>query len=773
MQRFALPILALLLVLPGTAAPTAAQASEIDSTGVVYLFSQQIMGGERSFALVPMVTNRVRPSDSPRVSIAAAFDLLRSRKPAIYGSTRIEATDADLAEGRVRVVLGPESGQHFSVIAAETVFTFTQLGVERVHFPGVSDAGMTRADIPFASYRLQVPLWQAMPPARLIESDVRVSGTLLMDGAAFLSAWEARDPELVDAIFEALGTSDSYVSARVLDVVLRADLPGWPEAVVTQLPDRERDWRMRALEALGERSGDLAWDAIVERMNDDPESAIRSRAAELLAGAPEERYRIHALVHRVQDGPSAQRVDALEALAGMQLPEAQAQVVRALGSEEESVGMRALRILADREDWVLLISRAEEEGALTDDRRLAVAEVLALEAPEGEALRGQRLRVELEQGESARNAVGTIGRAGLDDARRILEEILEEDAREDVRRAALDALVERAEAASLPAIAASAARAGAPDEGEVADALMRILERQDLGTLRETAAAPDPLLQRATRLAYHEVIRSGRGDARLRSELEEAVASTIPAIRGAAAYALSAYADEAAFSAVFALIDEESELVRADVALGLGSFAEEEWIRQTNPVLVTMVEGAEPTVQANAIRAIGALGMRGLLPVITGRMTSSDVEIRLAAIRAAGDLADPENPRLAINAIGGRLRDDDTRVRVAAALELGRFEHELAVLTISQVLNERVADARFAAIRALGSTGHPAAIGPLVTLIEDGDRDVRFAALDALEALGLHDAVPQIRERVERVDDAATRQRAEEVAQALQAGSGR
>ncbi|MES2123494.1 MAG: M56 family metallopeptidase [Gemmatimonadota bacterium] len=85
-----------------------------------------------------------------------------------------------------------------------------------------------------------------------------------------------------------------------------------------------------------------------------------------------------------------------------------------------------------------------------------------------------------------------------------------------------------------------------------------------------------------------------------------------------------------------------------------------------------------------------------------------------------------------VNALIGRLKDDDAQVRAAAARSLGRLEDPRAVPGLIVSLKDDNAKVRAAAADALAQFEDPRAIAPLVALLSDADSDVRQQALDAL-----------------------------------------
>jgi len=85
-----------------------------------------------------------------------------------------------------------------------------------------------------------------------------------------------------------------------------------------------------------------------------------------------------------------------------------------------------------------------------------------------------------------------------------------------------------------------------------------------------------------------------------------------------------------------------------------------------------------------------------------------------------------------VNALIARLKDENARVRGAAAQSLGRLGDPRAVQPLIAVLADSNAEVRAAAIEALADLDDPRAIGPIAALLRDPVTEVKRNALNAL-----------------------------------------
>ncbi|TVR03572.1 MAG: HEAT repeat domain-containing protein [Deltaproteobacteria bacterium] len=739
-------------------------AQSFDATGVIHVFVSQVIGGETSYAIVPVPTSRVRSDMPTRVAISAAFDLLRADKPATYDGASLRLTDADIEARQAAVHLTGNASSNFPVIAAETVYTFTAYGIDRVVFPGIHEDGLTRADIPFASYRPQLPLWQALPPTDLRVGDVVLSDGTRIAAMEFRERWAANEPGLRADLLAFLQRDDPFSLYGALRRVKDEPPPGYEDAVIPLLAHADPGLRRLAMDAVASSRQPEAWDAVLERMRSDDQGELRAHAARLLGESPLDQYHLYASFFAIETVSSEDRPAAVRQLATIDDPRARDQLVSLLEHAESAVTSAALDALATSLSFARLHEAMQNDG-LAANVRVGAAQLLAENDDPAHRLPGLRFQLDRLEGERALVILDDIVDIPGDDARVHVAASLEHPD-QHVRVAAARALGARAEPASIDALAGAHASAE-PDSRlavATAEAAFQILVALPADQIERRAGSRETFVRRAALRAWGVAAAEGRAPANVYDALVTRTADTDPGTRGGAVLALAAFRNQQAFERVMGAADDDDDAVLADVARALSAFDEPAWIEEANAVLSTYVQSGTPTMQAWALHSVGVLGLERLMPIVLQRIESSDASVRAAAMVAAVDLVREDPPRPVINAVIGRVRDPSQANRVVALEQLGRLNHELAVLGISQVINERDAEVRLAAIDALGSTGHPGAVGPLVSILEESDPHARRASLRALRALGLAEGATRIEGVLDRLPHEETRQAAQELA---------
>lgn len=741
-------------ILSTVALPAAAQ---FRAEGVVYSFMQMRVGSAEQYLLVPMTTDSFRPDSPLQATIPAAFGLLKNGKPAIYGNSSISISDADLSQFRVIVNIDPTMVANFEIIAAETVLTFAQLGVQTVVFPGVADQGLTPDDIQYGTWRLQVPLWQAVLGGNLFNTDIRLTDGDLLPAEDFTVRLAATDAELDQQILAILSSGNRTATYNVLTVLPTLGIPGYESAVVPLLASEDSVLRGAALTALAPSQDTAALDAVVALQQNDPDPALRQVASQILAASPVESYRVFELFYRGRNLDTAGRVAAIGSMAPLTDDRINPELVALSADADPAVAQAAVDTLGARQAWsdLLTIMGTAER---TPELRSAASSLVGAGADGDARLQALRYRVMNAGGEPALLALSAI--AALNDVSpwTVVEEVMALHPELAVRVAAAGQLGTAGSNANLSALSTVGSDAATPPElgRAVRDAAFSIMTRLPFSEVEGFADGNDAILKASAYRALGALVQQGQGDASVYSLLTGALADSSPEIRGAAARAVALWRNDEALAAIMPLTTDPDSYVLGQVALAFGSFPAEPYAAQVNTLLIQFMESGDPEVVAGAVEALGMLGQVQLRTVILDKIRFPDPRVRAAAMRAAVMLGTEGETRDVVNALAGQLRDEDPANRVLAAGLLGGFASEISVLALSNVVNDPIPEMRFAAIDALGRTGNASAASVLVSLLDDPAREIRLAALEGLTLLRSPVVIPDLQAAAARSTDPVT-----------------
>jgi HEAT repeat protein len=752
LPRIALLFVAVALML--TAVPSSAQ---LQSEGVVYSYMSMRVGAEQQPVLMPLPATQVRPDLPPQSQIPAAFGLLRNGKPATYGGATVTVSDALIAQERVAVNLDPAADSTaFEIIAAETVLTFTAIGIDTVIFPGWADQGLRAEDIRYATYRFQVPMWQALVGGVTPGADIVLPNGDQMDGRTFFSRMEDADPSLHDMALDILRGEDRLTRYTLLGAIAGLGIDNYERAVIPLLQDEDQYHREAALRALGASEREDAWEAIVSMMSEDPDPGLQLLASQYLALSVLESFRVYEVFYRAEAADPTVRLAAIAELAALPGERVVARLGGYLPDTAPEIRQGAADALHALEAWTML-RESMNNDELDSDVRLVLATALADDAGGDDQLVGLEYRGRVSVGEIAIDALSRTASVDGVNPRQTIERFLDhEDVNVGVFAASM--LSARGEEASLDALAETGGDTDRPLDLLYAagDAAYVILGGLGTNTIEEYAANRDSFLKRAAYRALGDLAAEDPDDAGIFRTLSAGLSDSDAGIRGASARALACYGTAAALELIISVEQDPEASVQADVALAMQKFPGEEFADIVSPTIVGYVQSGEPVVIAAALDSLAALEHRTLLPVALEKVHYPDARVRASAMRAAAALADPSDLRPVINAIGAGLADDEIPNRVLSAQLLGTFSDARAVISISQVVNGPEPEVRYAAIASLGVTGHPDAVGTLLALLEDPEREIRLAAVDGLRSLNMVSAIMGVEAQIGRETDPAS-----------------
>lgn len=747
-RRFRWLVLALCLAF---AAPVSAQQPQLQSEGVIFAVTLMRVGQAQQYVLLPVASDAVRPDAPMTASIPTAFGILRSAKPSVYGNSSIRFTDQDAARGVVVVNIDPNRGGNFELIAAETIFTFTQLGATGVDFPGYTDSPIGRDAVQYTTWRSQVPMWQALLAGRVYESDVRLPDGELVDSGEFYTRLEDGDSSLQRLVLDIIEGDDPTPQFAMLGVISGLGIGGYESSVVPILTHEDPNFRGAALQSLVTSDDAEAWDAIVEMMTTDPVLDLQHAAAQAVAAAPREDVRVYEVFFRAETFEPQIRLAAIAEAAAIEDDRVDDRLVTWLADTDPAIAQASVDALTTRASWDALTTAMNDE-ALPEGVRLAAASSLATNADGDDRLAGLTYRGFAMAGDPALVVLDEINAMTSPDTRTTVEDFLgHTDALVQIRAAGH--LGARANRSSLDPLEDAYASDDLDVRAAVRDAAFEIVRGQDYASINQWAIGRNTFRKAASFRALAALAQEGTGGRSVFNTLVTGLTDSAAEIRAASVTSLALYGDQEALDAILTVSEDAEPSVQAAVALALGSYTDEAYADTVNPLVTGYVASGDPEVMAGGIEALGLLGQTEMLPAVLPQITYPDPRVRAAAMRASAALADAGNVNDIINRIGGQLRDEVIANRVLAAELLGGFESDRPILLLTQVVNDPVEEVRYAAIAALGATGERGAGMVLVGLLDDPSRDIQLATIESLRALNLRSMVPDLDAVASRVQD--------------------
>ena len=207
-------------------------------------------------------------------------------------------------------------------------------------------------------------------------------------------------------------------------------------------------------------------------------------------------------------------------------------------------------------------------------------------------------------------------------------------------------------------------------------------------------------------------------------------------------YAVAALWEDASsdlIDAFIALLDDESQDVRAEAARALGRYAALAAEEDISPadgervfaaLLDIAVDETQPyIVRRRALESIAAFGNRGnVYALIRDAFDHDDHGMRAGALFAMGKTLDPGW----LNVVTSEFESDDPEMRFEAANAAGEIGDSRAVGGLAALCADVDPEVRFGAVSALGKIGSPASIRVFRRLAERASGEEKDAIEEAI-----------------------------------------
>lgn len=289
----------------------------------------------------------------------------------------------------------------------------------------------------------------------------------------------------------------------------------------------------------------------------------------------------------------------------------------------------------------------------------------------------------------------------------------------------IDALRDGSKRVQLAAITALAAVG--PDAGEAVPALLKLIKTSpSQGTLRVTADLALDVVGEGNLAAFIQVLEDEEEPAEVKSCAAAYLGFLGPRSR-------------AAVPALVALLDDDSEQLRWDVAVALGGIGEE--AAGAVPALTRELESRSLEFRREIVITLGRIGpaAEAAVPRLAVLLEGSpDRELRRLAAATLGWIGSRAED--AVPVLIAALRDESTDVRESAAVALGKIGPRAspAVPALTKALRDESRGVRYGAamsLRGLG-TAAVAALGALTEALRDPSPVVRMQVAITFERIG-------------------------------------
>ena len=761
MQRIArIAALTGLMVSVFCSAITVAQAQGATHT-VRYSYEKWSRVEPARYVLVPKPT-RIKGNDFAEKT-RQLMRLLIAEKRGTYGTAKLAFQKDYVKNPVVYVWLDKTKANYHPIVMAETVYTFTENGALKVVFPEVKPAGMTRSDVPFSSYLLSVPFWQALPPTQLTAALVQMpDGRQLMVEEA-IENLKKGEPSTLKAIWRYFeGGGGPAIAAAKAAIALKLD--GVNDRLIPLLQSANKALRRVAIDGLKSVDMPAVNKALRSVVDDDPDAELRDLAASILSKSTDPQFAATAQYHALKSKDPKIVLAAAEALGQSKLPEASKELLKIIAHEDHRVRAAVISSLVARNDYKTLISQLGRTS-MSKEVRLEVAERLTKGSNKDAAFAGLCFLTSTASAERALTATRQLGSYNKPKAYETLGKALKH-ADSSVRKAAANALSKLGKVAGLPFLAS--ADIDDEESGDaVREAIRRVYGQQNLDYVMKSTSSKTPVLKQLAVATLGDFVKSGKGKRsrkKILTTLRKLSKSADAEIRAAATQSLGIMGGEDLRDDIMRLSGDSAVQVTRAVAAALGNFPGP----KTTAWLLKNIKSTDDRVVAHSAKSLGQLKVREATTPLSEQMNSKAVIVRRAATKALvsiGATLKQRKPLLSL--FGNRLFDSDGEVRLIAVQGLRLVKDARTVTALGALLQDPLKAVRVATLDAMADTGHISAIQPIAAQLDDEDKEIRLAALRALKRLGKKEARKSIEKYLTREKDPTLISLAKSVLKAL------
>jgi HEAT repeat protein len=741
------------------AGPALAQDKKEDEEITVrFSYEAWSRGGQTQYVLVPRLVKLKQGLES-KDRIREVFARLLRDKKNTYGNTRIAFKDAD-----VYVYLDMNKAAYHPIVMAETVYSFTENGARKVLFPKKVAQGWTRDDVPYPAYVLAVPLWQGLPPNGITGALVRLPDGSLLAAAEARSRLEKKDEALLGAMWGYVdsGPKPATLAAIRAGITVKAD--DLQPRLLPQLRSADKDIRSAAIDGLEGRDNAEVNAALREVMDEDPEAALKDRAAALLSKSKDPKFQTAALYHALRSEDPKVASEAATGLGTSKIAEATDQLVAVLGHKAPEVRAAAIASLMQRGDHGKLAARLDD-SKLDAGVRIEIATALT-EGTDKPGVQSGLMHLAV-NGSGEQAVAATTRLADFPSAATFaaLGKALKHG-EAPVRKAAAGTVGKLGQLDGLEPLAA--ADADDAESGlDIHTAIRTIFAGQKLDTVLEYTRNKTPILRRGAVATLGAIVKrdGSKAGKKVIPTLRTLAKDKDPLIRAAAATSFGAIGGGEVKGDLLALGGDTAVEVQRAVAAALVAYRGDE----SKQILTGYLTNEDGAVFAHALDTLAAhdVDSEEMKTAIGRGLNHDDAIVRRSATSALSAIAGSVPKRRLLSFFSERVFDKDVETRLRAVAGLSALEDERAVTAMAALLRDPVVEVRRQTLLAIGKSGSKSAVEVLSAGLEDDEPTVRRAALMAFAKLKAKSAAPILKQYAEKEPDKSLADEARKVIRGL------
>ncbi len=183
------------------------------------------------------------------------FSFLALKKSDLYSNSKLidtpEAQKRLSIDKILSIDIGTTNKKHEKEIISEMVYTFTEYGVEKIAFTiSGKEEILSRNDISFTTFTLQIEMWRALPPSKMVYALILLPNKQIVKGDEFYQLLEKSDKKIVDFIIQTIQNGEKFEKVAAMKSLSYLKLKDSDKYLTPFLTQNDKTLLLAALEGL-------------------------------------------------------------------------------------------------------------------------------------------------------------------------------------------------------------------------------------------------------------------------------------------------------------------------------------------------------------------------------------------------------------------------------------------------------------------------------------------------------------------------------------------
>ncbi|MBN2694721.1 HEAT repeat domain-containing protein [bacterium] len=282
----------------------------IKSILILSLFSSPLLSKEKNFLLYETTKSPISsfgdrillpyfyPLETKETDIMQykeIFSFLALKKSDLYATSKIietpEAQKKLSTDAILTVEIGTSDKKYQKEIISEMIYTFTEYGISKVLF--IIDGKeqlLSRADISFTTFTLQIEMWRALPPIKLEHALILLPNKQIMKGDEFYQLLDKSDKKMVEFITQTIQNGEKLEKIAAMKSLSYLKIKDSDKYLIPFLAQNDKTLLLAALEGLSGTKKPEILSQIAKKTEEENSSEVLLAASNIFIASGDPKF---------------------------------------------------------------------------------------------------------------------------------------------------------------------------------------------------------------------------------------------------------------------------------------------------------------------------------------------------------------------------------------------------------------------------------------------------------------------------------------------------